>query len=159
MKVIDFGVMTLCVFSGLAFGATLDELINKNIEGAANATISLSQPQSIAATSVRLWVHVRSSAQIVIGNKIIARITSGSPSSLLIERKPIQLVSQGPSQTQLRFFKSADEAVAQDIAKRLKPMIGDVDIQDFSERYKTVDWIKPGHLELWLSPQVSQILN
>ena len=71
---------------------------------------------------------------------------------------PIQTVDVGPSKSQLRYFKKLDEVEAQEMLALFSKIssIADLELKDLSEQYSEVSWIKPGHYELWLSPDIVQ---
>ena len=71
---------------------------------------------------------------------------------------PIQIVDRGPSKSQLRYFKKVDEAEAQEMRTLISNIstITDLELNDLSDQYSEVSWIKPGHYELWLSPDIVQ---
>ena len=67
-----------------------------------------------------------------------------------IEVKPLQSVAVGPYKTQLRFFSEVDAKNALALMISLGSLLGDIEIVDFSEQYRDVSWLRPGHFELWI---------
>lgn len=68
----------------------------------------------------------------------------------------MQVVDYGPNDTELRFFKSRDAEQARALARVLRDALPALELKDFSSQYGKVGWLKPGHYELWLAPQVNR---
>jgi len=57
---------------------------------------------------------------------------------------------QGPDQSEIRFFKKADQNEASRIAEAFQRLGVPVRVRDLSPRYETSERIRPRHFELWL---------
>jgi len=135
--------------------AQLNDLIKENVQDARSSYKQLSGEQRIEAP--QLWIHVRSDAQ----RKLVAENLTWFGSIQLrgkrMDVRPLQLVAEGPEQSQLRFFKRQDREEAGQLLGELKKGIPRLQLQDLSGRYQAIEWLKPGHFELWLAPSVSKI--
>jgi len=137
--------------------AQLNELIQQNVQDAAQSYERTSSPIQRSAESARLWVHVRNDRQKEIGEKLLKIVTNGNVEGRKIEAKPIQLVDVGPNNSQLRFFKREDEKEATELVEMLRKYIPELQLRDLSSQYANVVWLKSGHYELWLSPELIQL--
>ncbi len=146
--------LALMLFSAHASGVTLGELINKNVEDAASAygraAPSAQQPANVA----QLWIHIRSDSQKNVAQEILDRMAQTRIGQRKIDRKPVQKVDSGPRKSQLRYFKKQDEPQAQELFNVLRKLVPDLELSDASGKYESVAWIRSGHYELWLSPEV-----
>ncbi len=135
--------------------AQLNDLIKQNVQDARSSYKQLSGEQRIETP--QLWIHVRSDAQ----KKLVAENLKWFGSIQLrgkgIDVRPLQLVAKGPEQSQLRFFKRQDREEAEQLLGELKKGFPGLQLQDLSGRYQAIEWLKPGHFELWLAPNVSKI--
>lgn len=142
------------LFCAHASGATLGELINKNVEDAASAydraLPSAQQPANLA----QLWIHIRSDRQNNVAQQILDRVAQTRFRQWKVERKPVQKVDSGPRKSQLRYFKKQDQPQAQELFNVLRRLVPDLELSDASGRYDGVAWIRSGHYELWLSPDI-----
>ena len=148
--------LTLVVMAHTAL-AGVRELIEQNLKDATTSSQQLLTGSEREGTASRLWIHVRNKNQekaviekrewlqgIELAGK---RITLG----------PVQLVGSGPSDSQLRFFKKRDEDGAKQLLTKLKAVVPRLHLTDLSRQYEALDWIKPGHYELWLAPDVNRL--
>lgn len=158
MKNIAVMSVALALFSQHASGMVpLGDLINQNVKDASGAyQKTLPAPQR-ATEPVQLWVHIRSASQKPLAEEILGRVAKARPGAPRIEQKPVQTVDSGPRNTQLRFFKKPDEAQARELFEILRPLIPQLELKDLSRDYGDVGWIKPGHFELWLSPDLQRL--
>lgn len=137
--------------------AQLDELIKQNIRGARDSyeeTLHVGEEES---TSPRLWLHVRSDDQMQVAQEILNSLTDHDPGMISVKPLPVQKVDIGPDESQLRYFKDVDEEQVQQLLGQLKQLIPDLVLRDLSDDFANVGWIKPGHYELWLSPDLQHV--
>lgn len=149
--------LALVLFSDHVSGATLDELINKNVRDATSAydkaLPSAQQPTNLA----QLWIHVRSDSQKTLAQEILDRVSKTEFRQWKIEQKPVQKVDSGPRKSQLRYFKRQDQPQARELFDILRKLIPELEISDVSGEYESVGWIRSGHYELWLSPNIMRL--
>lgn len=155
MKTIACTAFALTVFSCHAMGADLNTLIKQNVQDATRA-YQKQRASTRATESIRLWIHVRKETQRKIAKKIQARLAKARPTDK-IEEESIRLVHVGPSRTQLRYFKAEDKAQAKKLLEALRKMIPNIQLEDLSRDYARMTWIKRGHYELWLDPNLSRL--
>ena len=137
--------------------ADLNNLIKQNIQDSNKSyeqTISSIEQQS---KPIRLWIHVRTKSQMNVGKEILKAIADTSIEGRRIEEKPIQTVDSAPPESQLRYFKKEDNSQAAKLFGVLQRLIPELKLIDLSRQYSLVRWIKTGHFELWLSPDMIQI--
>lgn len=139
-----------------AGAGALEDLIDRNQQAIEKSYRDLEQkvaPES-ALPPARLWIHQRAAAQ----DGVVAGLTETAKTLALpggpIELKPVQTVGFGPRESQLRFFRDADRARAHRLAEALRELVPSLVVRDFSAQYVGVSWLKPGHLELWLAPDL-----
>jgi hypothetical protein len=139
----------------LPAAAQLAGLIEQNIKAAKSASERLGGDPTKGTP--QLWIHVRSAAQQqeVQGN--LEWFKHLQVAGRNVDVRPIQQVNAGPQQSQLRFFRSADQSQAQTLLTQLRKSIPSLALQDMSSQYRQVSWIDPGHFELWLAPTVTRI--
>ncbi len=135
----------------------LQILIDQNIRNAARSYQALLPAGEGAAHPARLWIHVRVAAQERIAQQIFQRLAGRKIAGQPIESRPIQMVSQGPQQSELRFFRREDSFPARELLRTLSPIIPGVRLHDLSREYASVPWIQPGHFELWLAPTLTAL--
>jgi hypothetical protein len=145
-------VATLCFSVGVA--GQLPGLIDKNVKSAQSASERLVEPEAVTP---QLWIHVRSAAQQAAVKGKLDWFEDLQVDGRRVRVRPIQVVTSGPQQNQLRFFKLADRATAQVLVTKLKEALPGVSRRDMSREYRQVRWIEPGHLELWLAPSATRI--
>jgi hypothetical protein len=137
--------------------ADLNDLIKQNIQDSNKSyeqTISSIERQS---KPIRIWIHVRTKTQRNVGKKILKAIADTSIEGRRVEEKPIQIVDSAPPESQLRYFKKEDNSQATELFGVLQRLIPELKLKDLSRQYSHVRWIKTGHFELWLSPDLIQI--
>lgn len=136
--------------------AQLYEMIEKNVKQSAKSyeqVVSSSQEKS---EKPRLWIHVRSRVQekmVLAASNWLQGITLGKRT---IDLRPVQSVDAGPPESQLRYFKTRDKNEAEQLFRELKKALPRLQLKDFSRQNQGLDWLKPGHYELWLAPDVSR---
>jgi hypothetical protein len=136
----------------------LRDLIQQNIQDAEKSYEQTISPVEQQRKTFSLWINVSGERQIKIGEKILKRIADTDLGGKDIESKPIQIVEDGPRNTQLRYFKKEDAPQAAELLSELEKFIPNINLKDYSRQYSNLSWIKPGHLELWLSPGLKKIM-
>jgi len=137
--------------------AGLSNLIQQNIQDSDKSFEQTILPIEQGITPSRLWIHVRTEGQRIIGEKIYKTIANTSLGGSHIVEKPLQIVASGPLESQLRYFKKEDESQAAELFEVLHKFIPMLKLKDFSREYSQVRWLKKGHFELWLSPKLMHI--
>ena len=157
MKKIALATLGLVLISNHANCETLKELINKNIRDATSAYEKTSSPAQQPVKLARLWIHVQKENQEKLAQVILDEVAKIEFKQWTVEQKPIQKVNSGPRNSELRYFKKQDQTQAQELFNTLKKLIPQLKIRDLSDKYESVDWIKPGHYELWFSPNLMNL--
>jgi hypothetical protein len=134
--------------------AQLNDLIKKNVKTATRSHDALLALGSAAKEPGRLWIHIRTKAQEKSAQAINSQLTGAAYNGRNILGQPIQLVTSGPRNTELRIFREQDSADALEILKKLRKDVPSAQLKNLSAQYRSVEWIKPGHFELWLAPEV-----
>ena len=145
---------TLLLCSGSVHGVALSDLINQNVQRS-----NKSYDQSLAyarlpVTPAQLWIHIRNDNQQKLADEILDTLARQQFQKANIEPMPVQKVDAGPRKNQLRYFKRQDQKQAEELFSALRKLIPQIELSDASGRYQNVDWIKPGHYELWLAPEL-----
>ena len=153
MKKIAFLVVVFTLFS-VNVEAGLSDLIQQNVQDAAK---SYEQTIKQHSKPSRLWIHMRTESQRNVGEEVQKAVADISLGGSRIEKKPLQIVAFSPSKSQLRYFKKEDESQATELLTVLLRLIPELKLKDLSGEYSHVRWIKTGHFELWLSPELVQI--
>lgn len=135
--------------------AELNELIQQNVINSDNSYEQIFSTVEQVRIPSRLWIHLRTEKQMKLGEEIYQQLTKANLPGIDIEKKPIQLVNYGPRDSQLRYFNAKDEPNAKKLLEALRVLFPKLDIKDFSSEYSNIQWIKPGHFELWLSPDAT----
>ena len=135
--------------------AQLNELIMQNVKQSADSYEQVLRETKGISDIPRLWIHVRSPEQEKMVNDASPWLKSIKLGEKPIELRPLQSVKTGPHESQLRFFKTLDRNEADQLARKLKHAIPNLQLKDFSLQDQSLDWLKPGHYELWLAPDVS----
>ncbi len=133
----------------------LSPLIQQNVDSARRAQARVFG--DVKAVAPQLWIHVRSDAQKREVEKHLAWFRNLQVDGQKVLLRPLQLVSAGPTTSQLRFFKPGDQQQAAALQNALKPAVQRIDLSNLSQRYANATWIDAGHYELWLSPDVTRI--
>jgi len=157
MKKIALATFGLVLISGHANCGNLNELINKNIQDATRAYEKTLTSEQQPAKLARLWVHIRTDRQEKLAHIILNEIVKMEFNQWAVEQKPIQKVGVGPKNSELRYFKKQDQTQAQELFNELRKLIPQLKISNLSDKYESVDWIKPGHYELWLSSDLTNL--
>jgi hypothetical protein len=135
--------------------AQLPGLIEQNIRSAVSSSGRLSGEAK--KETLQLWIHVRSEPQKREVQSKLGWFRSLQVGGRKVDVRPIQLVNNGPPQSQLRFFKEVDRAQAQTLVAEIRQAVPDVVLQNMSGQYQQVSWVDPGHFEFWLAPSVTRI--
>ena len=139
--------------------ADLNKLIYLNIMDISDSNEMVNSPAEHPTKPPRLWIHVQTEDQIDMGEEIYNKVLDISVGNLIIERKPVLTVGDGPLDSQLRYFKKEDKTQAQELFETLRGLIPGLKLKDFSQEYSHVGWIKSGHYELWLSPELMHLIE
>ncbi len=113
--------------------------------------------QTIAPS--RLWLHIQRDAQKDLAVALLDEVRGETLAGAAIDVRPIRMVTIGPNASQLRYFKRGDEDEARILFMFLQGFVPGLELVDMSENYKQYDWIDPGHYELWLSPDLVELLT
>jgi hypothetical protein len=146
--------ITALMFLSISAEAGLRELIQRNVQDAEKSYEQTISPIETRSKTFRLWIHVPTEKQRRVGKEILKRFAESGLDEKEIENNPIQVIDNGPPDTQLRYFKKEDLSQASELLSKLKRFIPNISLKDFSRQYSNIKWIKPGHLELWLSPRL-----
>ncbi len=150
-------IAVVLVLSMRHVDALLSDLIQQNVQDAAQSYERTSSPRQLSTEPARFWVHIRSDRQKEIGKKLLEIVTNANLERRKIESKPLQLVDFGPEKSQLRFFKQQDKIEAAELLEMLRKYIPQIELRDMSREYVNVGWLKSGHYELWLSPELADL--
>lgn len=136
--------------------AQLNDLIRRNVQDSYNRSVTQSaiDPQ---AQPAQLWVHVRNEVQRRQVQDNVDWFKGLKVQGLALEMRPVQLVSGGPQESQLRYFKRQDADDAERLARALAPAFPHLQVADMSGTYQRMEWMRPGHFELWLAPDLARI--
>jgi hypothetical protein len=156
MKKYALLVIALMLFS-VKTEAGLRDLIHQNVQDADKSYEQTISPVEQQIKHPQLWIHVQNESQRKVGEEILKAISDISIGGRHIEKKPIQIVAFGPRESQLRYFRKEDQSQATELLAVLRRLIPELKLKDLSLEYSNVRWIKSGHFELWLSPQLVQI--
>lgn len=132
----------------------LKELIEQNVKDASKSYDQVLIETEQQKNAARLWIHVRNEDQNKAVKEILEWLKSIKLGGKTIELRPIRLVEYGPNESDLRFFKKQDAEYAKHLLTKLKKILPKLELKDLSRQYKNIVWIKPGHYELWLSPDI-----
>jgi hypothetical protein len=149
-------LLALTLFS-VNVEAGLRELIQQNVQDADKSYEQTISPIEQQSKPPRLWIHVKTESQMKVGKEIFKAIADTSLGGRRIEEKPLQIVDSAPQESQLRYFKKEDESQAAELFAILQRLIPELKLKDLSRQYSHIRWIKTGHFELWLSPELVQI--
>ena len=156
MKKYALLVIALMLFS-VKTEAGLRDLIHQNVQDADKSYEQTISPVEQRIKHPQLWIHIQNESQRKVGEEILKAISDISIGGRHIEKKPIQIVAFGPRESQLRYFRKEDESLSTELLAVLRRLIPELKLKDLSLEYSNVRWIKSGHFELWLSPQLVQI--
>lgn len=142
----------LLLLAHQAHSATLNELINQNVQDATQAYEQTLPSAQRNVSTAQLWVHIRNENQRPLAQAILARVKNTALARRKIEAKTIEKVAYGPDQNQLRYFKREDRAQAQMLLEQLRPLVPRLELSDLSGQYNNASWLESGHYEVWLAP-------
>lgn len=142
--------MILCLVSAHvnAYWET-ETLIQENIQ----------QDAEKLAEPARVWVHIQSERQKENGNTLLSSVQDVDFGYGNVESSPLQILDYGPEKSQLRYFKAQDTAEAIELFKWVKKYVPQIELLDLSDKYANLNWLKPRHYEIWLSPKDSFITD
>ncbi len=143
---------TLLLFSCSVHGVALGDLIKQNVQRSTQTFDDTSAYVRQPVTPAQMWVHIRNDGQKKLADEIMDVL--GRQQQGNIEQKPVQRVDYGPRKSQLLYFKRQDRKQAEEIFATLRRRIPQLELSDASARYQNAGWIKPGHFELWLAPDL-----
>lgn len=147
-----------CVVAALLMSqgavAQLSGLIQQNVKAQKSSYNRLSKEPTQALP--QLWIHVQSDEQKRVVQEKFDRFKSLMVGGRKVETRPIQVVTTGPGQSQLRFFRRTDKTEAQALLVEIKKAVPLTVLKDMSIEYQQLTWIEPGHYELWLAPNVTK---
>jgi len=104
-------------------------------------------------TPVRVFVHIRSGAQLPAANRIRAQLGALRIAGQPVGAPPVRIVARSPRRTELRCLKHADCPAAARLARSLAQSLGTpVAVVDMSPTYEGDPRVRAGSLELWLRP-------
>jgi hypothetical protein len=156
MKLTILLAITTFIFAQNAYSG-LNELINQNVKDSTkyyNKVLIEAEQQKYVP---RLWIHVEREDQKKAVTDILEWFKSIKLGGKALELRPIKYVKSGPQVSQLRFFKEQDAKYAEQLISELEKILPLLELKDLSFRYKKIEWIKPGHFELWLSPDINNL--
>ena len=139
-------------------GLTLQELQLERAPVEAPAT-GVAPDELEITTPARVWVHVREPEATPVA-ETLAELLSGSVAVGTVDRPiemmPVQVVDDGPRQSQVRLFREVDRETAESIAEQLIAQLPDITVVDFTAAYAEASWIEPGHIEIRLAPNAAE---
>ncbi|MEH6444453.1 MAG: hypothetical protein V7784_11200 [Oceanospirillaceae bacterium] len=135
--------------------AGLSESIQNNLLNYNQSYERVTKSKIIKEAPARLWIHIRSDDQSTLVKDIYRLTSTIKLNGLSIKQKAFLKVPTGPYNSQLRFFKSADQSNAKYLVNQLRKLIPSIETVDLSGKYNSVSWIKSGHFEIWLSIQAN----
>ena len=135
----------------------LNELIKQNVKDATTSSSQLGVEKQRVVP--QLWIHVRNEEQkrAVLDN--LSWFKSIEVGRVTVDIRPIQLVTNGPRDTQLRYFKRQDRDQAQQLLAEIRKVFPQSRLQDLSAQFVSAAWMKSGHYELWLAADVGKIAS
>ena len=131
--------------------AALTELIQQNFQESNKFYEQTISSVEVSQQPLRLWIHIRTQDQKNIVSSINNAIAKIKISGNSVQSMPIQIVSSGPSENQLRFFKKENKENAKEIFNIIRQHVPTLKLIDFTSEYANAHWMKAGHFELWLS--------
>jgi len=157
MKLTAIVVPIMIILAQSAYSAKLNELIEQNVKNSTKSFEKILDKEKQNKEVLRLWIHVRSESQKKELTAIIDWIKKIRFNGATIDLQPLQMVESGPNVSDLRFFKPQDQKIANALFAELKKGFPSLELKDLSSQYRGIDWITPGHFELWLSPDVRNL--
>ena len=156
MKLIIVMCFALFVLVQNVFGQ-LNELIDQNVRDASESFNQLMNETDQRKETPRLWIHVRNRNQEKAVTNIQDWLKDINLDGRAIDLRPLQLVKDGPADSQLRFFKTQDKIEAEKLLRKLQKILPNLHLNDLSRQFGRITWIKAGHYELWFSPNVTEL--
>lgn len=150
-------ICALLLFCGSVTAMPLYDLIKQNVQRSTQTFDDTSAYARRPVAAAQIWVHIRNDGQKKLADEILGSLGSQHFEQRNIEQKPVQRVDYGPRKSQLRYFKRQDQQQAEELFAALRRQIPQLELNDASGRFQNVDWIKPGHYELWLAPDLSAL--
>lgn len=148
-------IVTVLLLSQAASAQQLPGVIEQNIKSATSSAGRLAgEPEK---GTPQLWIHVRTDAQRREVQRTLAWFKALQVGGRKVDVPPFQVVTAGPQQSQLRYFKPADRAQAQALLAEIRKAVPATVLQDMSSQYLKAAWIEPGHFELWLAPGITRL--
>jgi hypothetical protein len=132
---------------------TILDLIEKNYEFQRSRSLT---GEDTDLSSSKIWIHIRNPAQRAEATKITEVLGDGvslGPVRRDIDWRPVQQVTVGPDDAQVRYFKDEDRATANEIARRLTEAGIATRSANFVDAFKDVSYIDVGHIEIWLGDE------
>lgn len=146
----------LAFFVQSAFAQKLNDLIKQNVYDVARPSYKQYAVTEQQQATPRLWIHVRSREQQKAVMGIMDRIKSVNLNGRPLEVRPIKLVSKGPNDSQLYFYRKQDKDDAELLLKELQKLHPQIRLQDYSDKYKGLEAANAGHYELWFAPDATK---
>lgn len=132
----------------------LKNLIKENVQSF-EARENTKRPKEITKYQLRprLWIHVYNEEQKKVAANIVEKLKEIKLAGNSIEMRQIRLVKNSPEISDLRFFKKQDHKNGRQLLTELRKFIPDLKLKDMTTQFEGISWIRPGHFELWLSPE------
>lgn len=147
------GIASLLLLQGMMINPRVKAIIQQNVNASNSAYRELVSPQ---VPSAQLWIQVRSEAQKKLVQDNLEWLKGVSWQGRPIDVHPLELVKDGPSGNQLRYFKTEDRGTVASLQAALAKGLPGLQVRDMSNAFRNVSWLTPGHFELWLAPGVTQ---
>lgn len=157
MKLAIVLVFTMFVLAQNAYSNGLEELIKQNVEDSTQSYEQMLIQKEQQKNAPRLWIHVQSEEQKKAVSDILGWFKSIKLGGKTVELRPIQSVEVGVPVSTLRFFKKQDAKEAEQLHIELKKVLPLLKLKNLSRQYRSIEWINPGHYELWLSPDIKTL--
>lgn len=135
----------------------LNKLIKQNVKDSTKSYDQVLIETEQQKNAPRLWIHVQSEDQKKAVTNILGWFKSIKLGGRTVELRPIQWVKYGGQVSTLRFFKKQDAKEAEQLFIELKKVLPLLKLKDLSRKYRSIEWIMPGHYELWLSPDINTL--
>jgi hypothetical protein len=156
MKLIGIGCLAVLFLTQNVYGG-LKQLIEQNVRDASQSYEQIMIETEAQRETPRLWFHVHNMDQQGAVAGISSWLKNIKLDGRAIDVKPVQIVDNGPSTSQLRFFKEQDKSEAGQLKQALQKVIPNLRLIDLSQQYGHLTWIKTGHYELWLGLDVTKL--
>jgi hypothetical protein len=147
------GIACLLPLQGMMMNPRIKAIIQQNVNASSNAYKQLVTPQ---AQSAQLWIQVRNESQKKLIEGKLGWLKDLTWQGHPIDIRPLEVVGDGPSVSQLRYFKPEDRATVASLQASLAKGLPGIQVRDMSDAFRNVSWLRPGHFELWVAPGVTQ---